>query len=500
MSKAKTKNMIVKDVGAIKELIVPVPEEGGVVIARGPNGCGKSTLLRAAQGLLGDKKDKASLRHHDDAEKGFISLGDATLTLGRSNRSSGALDIHSLAGRVDLGDIVDPQVEDPLRADKRRIEAIFKVAGSSMEGTELKKLLPADVVESLDWKDSAGEEPILDVADRLRSVLTERARNLEKKGQERAAQAKAMKIGKHEAFTCPTAEEIQQAKDDFQAKTEEGIKLAERKRLADEQFDRVAKARREFAEADGQDLQSKIDSLEADIKEAYGKFEQFGAEISKHEKAILELRDARNKAGADCEALEVKKDALHKQLKYREQLEAIIAESVQPITEEQVNQHRAAVDEARTLWDELRQAEQDAKTLEKANAIEKEAETIEADSKKAREVAGKGIDSALGKLIGKVFPGSQFLEGRLAVEHPKRGTTYFGELSDGERWTVVLNLATSLCPDSTMLVVPQIAWEGLDGANRQKINDWAKEHKIVVLTAESSKEVEAEGIEATVLD
>jgi energy-coupling factor transporter ATP-binding protein EcfA2 len=494
------KNMVLKNVGAIHELVIPVPEEGGVVELKGPNGCGKSTALRAAQGILGDKKDRSGLRHHDDAEKGSVSLGDCTITLGRTNRSSGALDVHSLAGHVDLGDIVDPQIEDPLRADKRRIEAIFKVAGASMEGTELKKLLPEEDIKDIEWKDSSWQEPILDVADKLRTVFTERARKLEKESLEKNAQAKAMRVGKHEAFTRPSDEDVQTAKDNFQAQTEEGIKLAERKRLADEQFSRVAKARREMDEIGGTDLKSLIESIDKGMLQAYGLLQQFDAEIKKHQEKVRDLEAAKIQTLADHNSLSEKKDIVLHQQKVREQLESVIAESVQPITEEQVQAQRKVVAEAQAQWDELRQAVVDADVLAKAQKLEADAESVVVKGKKARDIAGPGIDKALGQLIGQVFPGSQFMDGRLAVTHPKRGVTYFGELSDGERWTVVLDLATSLCPESTMLVVPQTAWEGLDGANRQKINAWAKEHKIVVMTAEASDDPAAEGIEARVLD
>lgn len=497
---ASKKNLVLKNVGAIHELTIPVPDDGGVVELIGPNGAGKTTALRAAQGILGDKKDRSGLRHHDDAEKGSVSFGDCTITLGRTNRTSGALDVHSLAGHVDLGDIVDPQIEDPLRADKRRIEAIFKVAGASMEGTELRKLLPEADLKEIDWNDSSWKEPILDVSDKLRTVFTERARKLEKESSEQIAQAKAMRVGKHEAFARPSDEDVETAKQNFQAQTEEGIKLAERKRQADEQFSRVAKARREMEEIDGGDIQSKIDAVIEKMEAANKSHAAYEVEIDKHNKAIVELANAAEKVFHEFNALEGQRDLLLAQQKVQDKLEAIIAESVQPITEDRVDAQRKVVAEAQAQWDELRQAVIDADVLEKAQKLEAKAEVTAEKGKAAREIAGKGIDKALGQLISKVFPGSQFLDGRLAVTHPKRGDTYFGELSDGERWTVVLDLATSLCPESTMLVVPQSAWEGLDGVNRQKINAWAKEHKIVVMTAKASHDPEAKEIEVHVLD
>lgn len=487
------KKLTVKDVGPIRELTVPVPEDGGVVVVRGRNGSGKSTLLRAAQGLLGDKKDKTGLRHNDDAERGSVSLGECTLTVGRSNRSSGVLDVHTIAGHVDLGDIVDPQVDDPVRADKRRIEAVFKVAGSNMSGRELVKLL-GDEINDVSAPASKWDEPILDVADFLRDVFVQRARMTEADVKKLSIDVAANKKSVPEEFEEATLEQVEAAKQAFIKASEEGIKLKERQRIGRETEARVQEAKKSIAELEQQGLRaSTIEEIDDAIR----------AQINVVNKATQALEDARETLRKENNTLEQMEHERKETLKFietRNKLSEVLQSSIEVIKEEQIEEATKAVTAAQERFDALRQSVAYAQIRDSTKELEKQVEEKEKLAKKYRELSTKGIDSALGQLIGTVFHGSQFLDGRLAVEHPTRGTTYFGELSDGERWTIVLNLATSLCPESTVLVVPQTAWEGLDGDNRIKINDWAKEHKIVVLTAEATRDPGEEGIHAAVLN
>ena len=487
------KKLVVKDVGPIKELVVPVPEDGGVVIVRGRNGSGKSTLLRAAQGLLGNKKDRTALRHNDDAEKGSISLGEATLTVGRSNRSSGVLDVHTIAGHVDLGDIVDPQIDDPARADKRRIEAIFKIAGENLSGTELVKIL-GDAIEGVAAPTSKWEEPILDVADFLRDCFVHRARTTESESKKLAIDIAANKKSLPEEFEEATSEQVEEAKQAFQEATEYGIKLQERRRIGLETKERVEAAKLQL------DTLEKSSGLISSLEEIDNTIRAQVEVVNKATLALEEARENLRRENNTLEQMEQSRIATKKYLESREKLTETMNASIELISDEEIAEASKAVTAAQERWDALRQSVAHAQIAKTTKDLELQLAETEKTAKKYRELSTKGIDSALGQLIGNVFKGSQFLDGRLAVEHPVRGTTYFGELSDGERWTIALELATSLCPESTVLVVPQIAWEGLDGENRVKIDNWAKEHKIVVLTAEADRSLHPQGIDAAVMN
>lgn len=487
------KKLTVKDVGPIKELAVPIPEDGGVVVVRGRNGSGKSTVLRAAQGLLGDKKDKTGLRHNDDAERGSVSLGECTLTVGRSNRSSGVLDVHTIAGHVDLGDIVDPQVDDPVRADKRRIEAVFKVAGSNMSGRELVNLL-GDEIKDVSVPASKWDEPILDVADFLRDVFVQRARMTEADVKKLSIDVAANKKAVPEEFEEATLEQVEAAKQAFIKASEEGIKLKERQRIGVETKERADASRKALEEMEAaSDEYSSLEEIDAAIR---AQVEAVNAAT----KAMDEARAVLQRENNELEMMERTRKEIVKHVEQKEKLLKAMDAAIELVSNEQIEQATQAVTAAQERFDVLRQSVAYAQIRDSTKELEKQVEEKEKLAKKYRELSTTGIDSALGQLIGQVFKGSQFMHGRLAVEHQTRGTTYFGELSDGERWTIVLDLATALCPESTLLVVPQTAWEGLDGDNRIKINDWAKKNKIVVLTAEATRGPGGEGVQAAVLN
>ena len=74
-------------------------------------------------------------------------------------------------------------------------------------------------------------------------------------------------------------------------------------------------------------------------------------------------------------------------------------------------------------------------------------------------------------------------DGRLVIS-TKRGPTFFGELSHGERWRVALDIAVSAVGAGGMIVIPQEAWEGLDGDNRNAVAGKAKNGNVIVITAE----------------
>ncbi|MCB1771940.1 MAG: AAA family ATPase, partial [Candidatus Competibacteraceae bacterium] len=48
-------NIMIKNIGAIESVSIPVPKGGGVVVLRGRNGSGKSTALDAIQSAVSGK-------------------------------------------------------------------------------------------------------------------------------------------------------------------------------------------------------------------------------------------------------------------------------------------------------------------------------------------------------------------------------------------------------------------------------------------------------------
>ena len=101
-----------------------------------------------------------------------------------------------------------------------------------------------------------------------------------------------------------------------------------------------------------------------------------------------------------------------------------------------------------------------------------------------RDAAG-GIDGVLSDAIAGLEAGLFVESGRLCVT-TSRGSTPVGELSNGERWKLALDLGVRQVGKGGVLAIPQEAWEGLDPENRSIIDSHARAIGVVVLTAEAA--------------
>ena len=100
-------------------------------------------------------------------------------------------------------------------------------------------------------------------------------------------------------------------------------------------------------------------------------------------------------------------------------------------------------------------------------------------------VSAQRTDDVLADHLAAVMPqGLLVVDGRLVVERGERMVP-FGELSDGERWRVALDIAISAIGTAGLIAIPQMAWEGLDGPARRMIAEHAKERGVTIVTAEA---------------
>ena len=119
-------SLIVKNIGPVFELALPVPEQGGLVILRGANGVGKTKTLEAVQALV---TGRGSLAARDGQVRGEVVGWGARLSVARSTRRTGELAVTSLEGRMDITELVDPGIRELMAADARRIKALIGLSG-----------------------------------------------------------------------------------------------------------------------------------------------------------------------------------------------------------------------------------------------------------------------------------------------------------------------------------------------------------------------------------
>lgn len=484
------KTIEIQDIGPVHRLSLPIPSQGGVVVLRSRNGRGKTRSLHAVESLLSNR-EKPSVR--DGALSGKIEGLGVTITVARSSRRAGELEVTSLDGRLSIADLVDPQLKTPEAADARRIKALVTTSGIEPSPDLFYGLFGSrDEFEAVVSSSAVESGDLVLMADKIKRDCEAAARKAESDADHAEGRAK----GAIEAAGQVDTEEIH----DSEILSMELETAIAAKSKIEEQLDahqkamdaaELAKHRLEKANAEYQGPSLAV-CQEAEEIAANG-VAVANETVRKLEEALAQARadaeQARNKQGA---AITARKQAeRHEQMicTWREQIEQTIP--AKP-TEDAVNAAAARVREARTAVERgavIRAA------LEKHREAEQHASNALAHRKRAMQLRNiaKGTDEVLSSVVAKAGTPLRVEAGRLVL-NTKRGDTYYADLSHGERWKIALDVAIHAVGRGGVIVLQQEAWEGLDPIARQAIVEHVKGSEVVILTAECSadEEVNAE--------
>lgn len=459
------------NIGPIAALSIPIPPDGGVVVLQGRNGSGKSTALDAVQSAVSGK-GKPPLK--DLAKSGEVNAAGVRLTVAKSVRRSGELEVATLEGRLSVADLVDPGILDPARADATRIKALVGLSGAPLKEGDLCGF-PPEMLDGLELSD-----PVAAMAD-LKRRLDIGGREHEKLAKAEADKAAALLEAAGDPIEGALAH-------DPQAMVTEAIRrldrLSEAKRAAD-----VATQRAEEAT-------TRLDALPVvSVGRETGVVLELSNAVSRFENEARMFKEKYNaavaaykEASANLETAKVKLEAAKQQEVLRDQLiEQIKSSVVHTPDAQEIADAQAALDAAQTAVqaEAVRQQALQAKAQGRAHAAEADRLATEAALWRRK---AKQTDEVLTEIVSEI-PGCplKINDGRLVIP-TQRGPTYFAELSHGERWRIALDIAIGAIGDNGLLVIPQEAWEGLDPANRSAIAAQAKASCAVILTAECSND------------
>ena len=130
----------------------------------------------------------------------------------------------------------------------------------------------------------------------------------------------------------------------------------------------------------------------------------------------------------------------------------------------------------------------------KASALEdyKRAAELKAESAKLIREAAGAIEGVLSSAVKA--PGLSIREGRLwSDEH----NDFFGNLSEGQRIKIALDITLPLVGEGGLLPLPQECFQDLDPTNRAMVDALAKASRVTILTAEvADGDIRAELFEA----
>lgn len=487
----------IKDIGPVEHVSIPIPEEGGVVVLKGRNGAGKSNTLSAVESLT---TGRGQLAVRDGALRGEVTGCGATITVGRATRRTGELEVVTLEGKLSIAELVDPGLKSEAAADAKRIKALVSLTGTDADPSEFHKLLGGkEAFQAIVSPSSTEDSDWVQMAEKIKREIEREARKEEDAAEYANGKARGMIDAADEGdepIELLDQKHLQQqlveavdrlsrlqaeeraSLDAMKRQEEAKAKLAACEVDSDALMEEATKARDAAIQSHGE-FDEQLDAKIAEVKELETKI------IQANEEAIR-LAGKRDEAWNLVNAAEKRVQAIVAQNQSIEELRRVVTQTVPYVDSEEIAKADA---EVTRLTEQIQQAgiaHEKAKQREAANAIKQKAANHRQRAEELRNAA-QSTDEVLSALVAKSCQLLRVEHGRLVLD-THRGTTYFAELSHGERWKLAIDVALEQIGDRGIIVIPQEAWEGCDDFARAAIREHAKERGVVVMTAECSNE------------
>ena len=463
----------IKNVEAITYVRAPLPPGGGAIIWGGVNGCGKSTAIKAVRAIAGEK---VPLRVRDGQRRGEVSGLGVRLVVARNTRRHGELVVESFESGLSLGTLIDPGVENPLSADARRIKALVALSGAKPDIAIFKPLLSEVEFAQYVGQTAIESDDLVEMAGCVKRDIESHARRIEKEATKAKTEAAAHMTAVGDVDLCAAIDE-DEVQENLRLAMDRKAKLIAQRDAADAAGDASVKAKEklELAEKSYEgptvsDAQS-LHGNNVTILDAADQKLDHAKEVARVAAELVDKADsAFVLASKQCDATEsaVKTAKAHAKsmATWREALEAEVPLAPDP---DDISTATAALDNAKSAFNRI-------PIIAKAKHSQWLAEDAagkyglrKAEGERLREAAS-GCEQVLSMIVGKLGSDLRVEAGRLVLE-TDRGTTYFAELSDGERAREAIDIAVAVAPKRSIFAVEQRVWEGLDPINRAAIVD-----------------------------
>ena len=494
----------IENAGPVESLTVPVQDKGGIVVIMGPNDSGKSESLKAYQKLLGGNEQ---IRKRYGTPRGVVEGLGVKLSLMANTRVSGECEAVSLEGELDIGELIDPGVKDPRRADALRIKALLKVRGVR---ANLARFLPlvGDDEHWLGELASDGTHAAIDLVDMAAGLK----KDFEKESRSLADYAKTAEAGaraKRESAEGLDMDAVSNA-DILQGQWEAAIKheaTTTQTRVAQvTALNKRDTAKRNLAEAEAGykgptlvDAQAALNEADKAETDAGNAVEIAQRELNKAQ-SLLEATQSR------CRKSMAQRDATaqHQQVMAGWAETIAAAADVEGVSDADMESATHAVLDARSAVEHGVRVRDAKKALAEAADLQIDADTLQKQADQLRDAA-KGTNDVLadavsvGTLIPVADDNGNF---RFAVQS-KNGDdrrTYYHDLGPGRRTMIAVTEAASclraLDPDAlkiALIVLPQGPWQDLDYANRCLVREHVRSLGVNLVAAQCDSEPSATG-------
>lgn len=476
----------IENIGAVKTLRMEIPPEGGLLVLQGGQGVGKSTTLRAIDSVL---QGNGSLDKRDGSIEGKISAFGVTISVKKSTRRTGELEVESLSGRLSLDELIDPGLADPTAADAKRIKALVQLAGAQADPTIFYELVGGEAEFKRIVGDQSKESDLLKLAGVVKRKIQEAAREVESAADKAAGSARAFR---ESASKVEETEAIDPAK--LQADLESAIAnesaLKQAAKSGAELVKNAAEAREQSAKAEAsyegksvEDATKDHDAEVIKVREAEAKVDELLKQLQAAESAVEEAKRAEFQS-------RIKVDQAKNHFRSLESWRQLVAgaESLNVPDEATIAQATQKVAEARAAIETqalVRKAIDDRASAEQADM---QYHSLASRATNLREAAAK-VDDKLSEVVGKLDCPLRVRDSRLTIE-TDRGQELFSDLSTGERIMVAVPIAAAYLPRDGILTISQSFYGEIQPANRRLLHETLKKNGVTALTAEATDDPE----------
>jgi energy-coupling factor transporter ATP-binding protein EcfA2 len=480
-----SKTISAENLGPISALNFSL-DSPGVTVLVAPNGSGKTILLEAVQAAA---RGEGKLPLRDRTRRGMVSAFGAQITIGGTCRHTGEFEVTHLEGRFDLAGLVDPRIKTPSAADKARIKALVSLTGAEAN-VNLFRTHPAfDDFDTVVTEGSIVTDDLVEMAAKIKADYDAAALVRERTADREGGMASAL--------IPPSTLDLDEEDDPavlqaaYNEARDEVTRLEQQAKLANEGRQRVMAANDSLKSLGADELTTERQTLVEAMNLAVKLKDQHIASIAELRLQIAELERRNVDHVATIDAGTKRLTTIDRQL-------ALVAEATKALGEAVVE--FPDDDDIADCAAELSRCE---KALEqgvliraaKADAAKGQAHRLA--SKLAREKAdkyrdaGKATDEVLSSCIKcpQLRVESDGKSARLVTDITDRGKSIaFHDLSDGEKWTIAIDIGADQVGAGGLLVISQIGWEGIDGANRLEIHQHAVNRGVYILTAEAASD------------
>lgn len=474
----------VRDIGPIVEFEHTL-DGYGLHVLKGKHGSGKSITLRTIELATTGRTDVRPVKS-DGVKSGEATVAGKTLRISRQIREDGELTVDGV-GDLSLAGLHSPGFDKPETRDRHRIKALARLAGVEADASLFHEVGGGKAhFEAVIEADTLKTDDLVEMAGRIKRVFEKRAQVKEE--EERVALARAQAA----AEQCAGID-LATPHDQTELQARLTMAIQERTRVTTQRKDgleRIAQADRSRAAIlSSQTAQSvTIEQATAYLSDA----EVHRDRCQKlHDQLAYDLRIAAENlkdARTEVDRCRERQTSVEQHAKTIEAWQADIDAGARIVCPTEIDVEQAAIavqnaEAAVTLGIQVRNAITAKANADAYTQTAKDAGTFAQRLRNAARDTPDVLSDAIGRIANCPLKVRNDEDGnpRLVLKTDRSDAEYFDELSDGERWPILIALAAG---ENRLIVLPQAAFGELSDSTRDMIDRLARELECFILTAQ----------------